>query len=186
MLFLACEKMEKGWVIWFTGLHGAGKTTIAERLADIIRKRGISLVLLDGDVVRSSISSDLGYTVEERNKHLRRVADVCKLISDNMVLSIACVASPTEQSRSYARNNIKNFFLVYVKCPLDVCEKRDVKGHYKKVRNKEGGFGDFIGVTLNFEEPEDPDVILNTDNESVEESVNKLLNKLVERNIIMQ
>lgn len=174
---------EIGLVVWFTGLHGAGKTTIANGLAANLRKKGVPLILLDGDSLRKSISSDLGYTLKERNKHMKRVADLCKIISDNFVISIACVASPTQESRDYARSKLRNMFLVYVKCPLEVCEKRDVKGHYRKARSG-GKFRDFVGVDLGFEEPKNPDIVLNTDKESVEESVNRLLEEITGRKLI--
>ncbi len=176
--------MGKAWTIWFTGLHGAGKTTIAKNLVDILRKKGIKILLIDGDDIRKVISSDLGYTLEDRNEHMKRVADLCKIISDNQILNIASVASPTEKSRLYAKKVIKNFLLVYAKCPLEVCQKRDVKGHYKKADKSHKGFRNFLGVSLKYEEPKDPDIILNTDKESVKESVNKLINKLRKKKII--
>ena len=176
--------MKKGWVIWFTGLHGAGKSTIANKLTDMLRKKGIPIILFDGDDIRKTLSSDLGYSLGDRNKHMKRVADLCKIISDNRIMSISCVASPTETSREYARKAIKKFFLVYVKCPLEVCEKRDAKGHYKKAKNKEEGFENFVGVSLEFEEPKNPDIIVNADKESVDESVNKIMNKLVKERVI--
>lgn len=176
--------MKKAWTIWFTGLHGAGKSTIAENLAGILRKKGIPILLIDGDEIRKVISPDLGYTLEERNEHMKRVADLCRIVSDNNVINIASVASPTEKSRSYAKKIIKNFLLVYVKCPLEICQKRDVKGHYKKAGEKKEGFENFLGTSLKYEEPKNPDIILNTDRESVKESVNKLINKLKEKKII--
>ncbi len=177
-------KAKIGWTLWFTGLHGAGKTTIAKKLADILRKKNFPVILLDGDELRKSVSSDLGYSLDDRNKHMKRVADVCKVISENGILAIASVASPTEKSRAYARQVIKNMFLVYVKCPLDLCERRDVKGHYKKAREKKNQFEHFMSVSSNYEEPKNPDIILNTDKESVEESVSKLITKLKEKKII--
>ena len=176
--------MKKAWTIWFTGLHGAGKTTIAEGLANILRKNQIPVVLLDGDELRKTISSDLGYTLSERNEHMKRTANLCKVNSEKGILTIASVASPTEHSRDYAKKIIKKMFLVYVKCPLEVCENRDVKGHYKKSKNKEEGFENFIDVSSNYEEPKSPDIVLNTDEEFVEESVNRLVSKLKERKII--
>lgn len=170
----------KGGAIWFSGLHGSGKTTIANGLVKKLREKGIAVVVLDGDTVRKSISSDLGYSREDRDKHIKRVAQICELISKNGVLSIACVASPTQKIRDFAKSIIPNFFEVYVKCSIDVCEKRDVKGHYKKARAGEEGFENFLGVGLEYEEPKNPDLILETDKESVEQSVEKLFNKLVE------
>jgi len=176
--------LKKSWTIWFTGLHGSGKSTIAAKLAEILRQNNIKFVLFDGDELRKTLSFDLGYSLEDRNAHMKRVVDLCKTKIEKGLLCIACVASPTEKSREYARQQLGNVFIVYVKCPIEVCEKRDVKGHYKKAKNKEKGFENFVGVSLKFEEPKDPDIILNTDEESVEESVNKLLNKFKEKGII--
>lgn len=176
--------MGKTYTLWFTGLHGSGKSTIASGILEKLREKNTKAVLLDGDELRKVVSYDLRYTLNERNEHMRRVAEYCRQLSSKGTLTIACVASPTEESRSYAKRIIKNFFLVYVRCPLKICEERDVKGHYKKAREKQAGFENFVGVSLNFEEPKNSDIILDTDKESVEESVNKLLEKLKERSII--
>ena len=172
------------WTIWFTGLHGSGKSTIANKLISILRKSNIKAELLDGDELRKTISSDLGYSLEERNKHMKRVADLCKTITNKGTMAIASVASPTEKSRGYARKTLKNMILVYVKCPLEVCAKRDVKGHYKKAGKNEKGFEHFMKISSNFEEPKNPHVILETYKETVDESVNKLLEKLKEKGVI--
>ncbi len=178
--------MEKAYTIWFTGLHGSGKSTIANKLISILRKSNIKAELLDGDELRKTISLDLGYSLEERNEHMRRVADLCKKITDKGIMAIASVASPTEKSRDYARKILKKMFLVYIKCPLEICAKRDVKGHYKKAGENEEGFGHFMKVSSNFEEPKNPDIVLNTDKESVEKSVNRLVEKLKEKTIIFK
>lgn len=178
------DNLKKVWTIWFTGLHGSGKSTIAERLAGLLRQNNIQFVLLDGDEVRKTISSDLGYSLEDRNTHMKRVVDLCKTKTKEGLLCIACVASPTESSREYAKKELENIVIVYIRCPIEVCEKRDIKGHYKKAKNKEKRFENFIGVSLDFEEPKNPDIILDTDKESIEESVNKLINNLKERGII--
>ena len=170
----------KGGTIWFSGLHGSGKTTIADGLAKKLRAEGVELVVLDGDELRKGVSADLGYSIEDRNKHIKRVADICAIISKNNVLNIACVASPSKEIRDYARSKIPNFIEVFVKCPIEVCEKRDVKGHYRKARAGEDGFDNFLGVGIKYEAPENPDLILETDKESAEESVEKLYKKLVE------
>ena len=172
------------WTIWFTGLHGSGKSTIANKLIGILRSKNIKADLLDGDELRKTISSDLGYSLEERNEHMRRVADLCKTVTDKGVMAIASVASPTEKSRDYARKILKKMLLVYVKCPLEICAKRDVKGHYKKAGENEEGFEHFMKISSNFEEPKNPDIILETDKETVDEAVNKLLSKLKEKGLV--
>ena len=172
------------WTIWFTGLHGSGKSTIANKLISILRKSNIKAELLDGDELRKTISADLGYSFEERDEHMKRVADFCKKVTDKGVMAIASVASPTEKSRDYARKVLKKMLLVYVKCPLEICAKRDVKGHYKKAGENEEGFEHFMKVSSNFEEPKNPDIVLETDRETVNESVNKLLGKLEEKGIV--
>ena len=167
-----------GYTIWFTGLSGSGKTTIAEELAKVLRENHVDVVLLDGDIVRQNLSKDLGYTKEERDIHITRVANVCYLIGTNDVLNIACVLSPTRKIRRYARNKIKNFIEVYVKCHIETCIKRDVKGHYKKA--KEGKLKNFVGIDIQYEEPEKPEIIINTDKESIKEGVDKILDFLTE------
>ena len=174
----------EAYTLWFTGLHGSGKSTIAGRITKILKEQNIACELLDGDELRKTISSDLGYSIEERNEHMKRIADLCKKLNENGVMAIASVASPTEKSRDYARQTLKKMILVYVKCSLEVCAKRDVKGHYKKAQSKEQGFEHFMKVSSNFEEPKNPDIILNTDKESIEESVNKLIEKLKEKKIL--
>jgi len=172
------------WTLWFTGLHGSGKSTIARKLIEILRKSNVEATLLDGDELRKTISSDLGYSLEERNEHMKRVANLCKENSQKEILTIASVASPTEQSREYARKILDKMILVYVKCPLEICAERDVKGHYKKAKGNEKGFKHFMKVSSNFEEPKNPDIILETDKETVNESVNNLLDKLKEKRVI--
>jgi len=172
----------KGYTIWFTGLSGSGKTTIANELVKKLREEKIPVVLLDGDIVRKTLSRDVGYTGEERDKHITRVADVSYLVSSNGVLCIACVVSPTRKIRKYARDLIEKFVEVYTKCPLSVCEKRDVQGHYKKVRS--GEIKEFVGINIKYEEPKSPELTLYTDKESIDESVSKLYNYIKDKEII--
>lgn len=176
--------MGQAYTIWFTGLHGSGKSTIANKLISILKKSNIKAELLDGDELRKTISSDLGYSLEERNEHMKRVADLCKRVTDKGVMAIASVASPTEKSRDYARKTLKNMLLVYVKCPLEICAERDVKGHYKKARENKKGFEHFMKISSGFEEPKNPDIVLETNKETVNESINKLLGKLKEKGIV--
>jgi len=176
--------MKKAYVIWFTGRHGSGKSTIAGRLSKIFKSKNIPFVLLDGDEVRKAVSFDLGYSLDDRNKHMKRVAGMCKLISGSGVNVIASVASPTEKSREYARSNLKNLFMVYVKCSAEVCERRDVKGHYKKARLKEKGYENFVGIHAPFEEPRKVDITLETEKESIDVCMAKLEKALEHKEII--
>lgn len=176
--------MEHAWTLWFTGRHGSGKSTIAKKLATILKEKKVKFELLDGDELRKTVSSDLGYSLEERNEHMARAADMCKKNAEKGILTIASVASPTESSREYAKKMLKRMFLVYVKCPLEICMKRDVKGHYKKAEKKERGFEHFMEISSGYEEPENPDITLSTDMESVKESVEKLVRKLEEKGIV--
>ena len=121
----------RGGTIWFTGLACSGKTTLANSIKDRLAKDNINAIILDSDKLRAGISKDFGYTQEEREKHMQLVAHISSLLTKQGALNIAAVISPTKSSRENARNTIKNFIEVYVKCPLAICKKRDVKGHYK-------------------------------------------------------
>ncbi|MBI2575873.1 adenylyl-sulfate kinase [Candidatus Woesearchaeota archaeon] len=168
--------------IWFTGLSGSGKSTLAAMLAEEMRKRKLPVVLLDGDEVRKTLSRDLGYTKEERDTHITRVADVAHLITGNNVYAIACVIAPTKKIREYARAQIKNFVEVYCECPLEKCEERDVKGHYKSARK--GVIKDFVGISVPYEKPDNPEITIPTADMSPEESLHHLLNSLEDLRVI--
>jgi len=170
------------YTIWFTGLSGSGKSTLAAMLAGVMRKRKLPVVLLDGDEVRKTFSRDLGYTKEERDIHITRVADVAHLITTNDVYVIACVIAPTKKIRDYARSQIKNFVEVYCECPLDKCEQRDVKGHYKNARK--GIIKDFVGISVPYEKPDNPEITIPTADMSPEESLHHLLNSLEDLRVI--
>ncbi|HHT9126336.1 MAG TPA: adenylyl-sulfate kinase [Candidatus Brocadiia bacterium] len=172
------RELEKGFTIWFTGLSGAGKTTIAHRVEGILREMGHNVEVLDGDVVRTHLSKGLGFSKEDRDTNIKRIGFVCKLLSRNGVVAIASAISPYREVRDFNRKEIGDFVEVFVKCSVDVCKKRDVKGLYKKAAN--GEIPNFTGVSDPYEEPLNPEVILETDKETVEESTEKLLRKLGE------
>ncbi len=176
--------MTQSYTIWFTGRHGAGKSTIAEGLMKILHKKNIPAVLIDGDEARKTISSDLGYSIEERNEHMRRVANVCGIISKSNVLAIASVSSPTEKSRQNARKILKKMLLVHIDCPEEICRERDVKGHYKKAKLKKKGFENFLGISFDYKNPKNPDVVLRTYKETKEESLKKLIDALKTKAIL--
>jgi adenylyl-sulfate kinase len=172
------EKMERGFTIWFTGLSCSGKTTISRRVAEELLKRGLKVEILDGDVVRTNLSKGLGFSKEDRDTNIKRIGFVCKLLSRNGVVAIGAAISPYREVRDYNRQEIGDFVEVYCKCPLEVCIERDVKGLYKKALA--GEIPNYTGVSDPYEEPLDPEVVLETDREEEEESVAKVMRKLEE------
>lgn len=170
--------MNKGFTVWFTGLSGAGKSTISHLLEEKLKEFGRGVEILDGDVVRTHLCQDLGFSRHDRDITIQRIAFVCKLLTRNGVAVISTAISPYREARDKARNEIGNFVEVYVKCPLEVCAERDVKGLYKKAFK--GEIQNFTGVSDSYEEPLNPDLILETNKETVEESANKIIKKLIE------
>lgn len=168
----------KGFTVWFTGLSGAGKSTISDVLIKEFAKRGIKHEVLDGDVVRTNLSKGLGFSKEDRDTNIRRIGFVCHILTRNDVVAIAAAISPYRAIRDEIREKIGNFVEVFVNAPLAVCEERDVKGLYKKARA--GEIKEFTGISDPYEEPENPEVECNTDKESPEESAEKILQKLRE------
>ena len=168
----------KGFTVWFTGLSGSGKSTIDERVALKLERRGFPVEILDGDVVRTHLSKGLGFSREDRDTNIKRVGFVCQLLSRQGVIAIASVISPYREARDYNRQKIKNFVEVYTRCPVEVCEERDLKGLYLKA--KAGEIKGFTGVDDPYEPPINPEVVCHTDQESVDESVEKVLRKLEE------
>ncbi len=172
--------MAKGATVWFTGLPSSGKSTIAHRVEKILREKGRKVEVFDGDVIRKNLCSDLGFSKEDRDTNIKRIAFVCKLMTRNDVVAIAAAISPYRETRDYARNEIgKDFLEVYVRAPLSVCKERDVKGMYKKALN--GEIKGFTGVDDPYEEPLNPELILHTDKESIEDSVQRVINELENR-----
>ena len=170
--------MGKGVTVWFTGLPCCGKTTIADRVADVLKSEGRKVERLDGDIVRRDLTSDLGFSKEDRDENIKRVTFVAKLLTRNDVIVLATFVSPYEERRKKSRKEIGEFMLVYVKAPVAVCIERDVKGMYKKALA--GEITNFTGVDDPYEEPESPELVVETDKETVEESAQKVLNKMRE------
>lgn len=167
-----------GSVIWFTGLSGAGKTTLALNLKALLQARGIKVYILDGDVLRTGLNSDLGFTPEHRTENIRRAAEVARLLCHEGYCVLATFISPMQADRTKARQIIGDQFFreLYVKCPIEVCEQRDVKGLYQKVRK--GLINNFVGIDLPYEEPQWPDLVVDSKNQSVEQAAAHVLNSL--------
>lgn len=165
-----------------TGLSGAGKTTIAKIMEAELKARGLKIERLDGDVVRQSLTRDLGFSKEDRDKNIERVTFVAKLLSRNGVGVIASFISPYQAVRDVARRETTNFIEVYVHAPLEVCMERDVKGMYRKAIA--GEIENFTGISDPYEEPVNPDLVLHTHLETPEESAAKAITYLEERGLI--
>jgi adenylylsulfate kinase len=176
-------KGERGFVVWLTGLSGAGKTTIAHALAERLKSAGYKVEILDGDVVRQHFSKGLGFSKEDRIENIKRVAYVAHLLARNGVVVIVALISPYREGRNYARQLIGDFVEVYVKCPLNVLIERDVKGLYAKALR--GEIQNFTGISDPYEPPENPEVVVETDKETVDESVDKIWQALIESGYIL-
>jgi adenylylsulfate kinase len=171
-------------LVWFTGLPGSGKSTISHELEYRLFQRRIKTYVLDGDNVRKGLCSDLGFSAEDRRENLRRVGEVAVLFLDAGILTVAAFASPYEADRLMVRRMLEPcyFIEVYLKCDLKVCEARDPKGLYKKARS--GEIKNFTGVSDPYERPKNPEIVLDTDRLSIEESVNKVMDYLGEKGFI--
>ena len=170
--------MNTGFTIWFTGLSGSGKSTLSEVIEQHMKVLGRNVEVLDGDIVRTHLSKGLGFSREDRDTNIKRIGFVCNLLTRNGVICISAAIAPYREARDWARKEIGNFVEVYVKCPLEVCRQRDVKGLYKLV--DEGKIKNFTGVDDPYEEPVHPELIVETDKETVEESVARIFAKLTQ------
>lgn len=168
----------QGFTLWFTGLSGAGKTTVSTRIAEELRRRGMKVEVLDGDVVRENLSKGLGFSKADRDTNIRRIGWVCQVLSRNGVVAIAAAISPYREIRDEVRGKVGQFVEVYASCPIDVLAERDVKGLYKKALA--GELKNFTGVDDPYEPPLNPEVTLYSDRETVDESVDKVIGKLKE------
>jgi len=175
---------QKGVVLWFTGLSGSGKSTIANEVAYQLHTRGHFSYVLDGDNIRHGLNKDLGFSPEDRNENIRRISEVAHLFADAGVIAITAFISPYRELRNFCRGLLDKgrFFEVYCKASLDTCEQRDPKGLYKKARK--GEIKQFTGIDAPYEEPENPEILLDTDELSIEQSAEKVIQILKEKNII--
>jgi adenylylsulfate kinase len=169
-------------VIWFTGLSGSGKSTVAGKLEEELFKKGWHTYLLDGDNVRMGLNKGLGFSLEDRTENIRRIGEVSKLFVDAGVVVLSAFVSPLREDRDFVRSLFPNgeFVEVFVECPLEICEQRDVKGLYAKARK--GEIQDFTGISSPFEEPLKPEVVIHTATESLSASVEKLVKYLALNN----
>lgn len=173
----------KGAVIWFTGFSGSGKSTLAHSAEERIFQLGCHAYVFDGDNVRHGLCSDLGFSADDRSENIRRIAEMCKLFVDAGVIALTAFISPLHRDRQRVRDLLGDDFIeVYCRCPIEVCEQRDVKGLYKKARA--GEIKDFTGISAPYEAPEHPDLIVDTDQESLEQGVEKVVKLLIDRGII--
>ncbi len=170
--------MDQGFTLWFTGLSGSGKSTLANLVANELRERGHRVEILDGDEVRQNLSKGLGFSKEDRDTNIRRIGWVCHLLARNGVIAISAAISPYRSVRDEVRRQHDRFFEVFVKCPLDVLVERDVKGLYKKAIA--GEIKGFTGVSDPYEEPLNPELVVDSSVESIDDSLAKLLGRLEE------
>jgi len=172
----------QGFTLWFTGLSGAGKSTISGIIEKRLREAGAKVEVLDGDVVRENLSKGLGFSKEDRDENIRRIGFVCELLSRNGVIAMVAAISPYRAVREQIRQRIQNFVEVYVECPLEVVAGRDVKGLYKKAIA--GEIPQFTGVSDPYEPPLNPEVVVQSASQSPEESANRVWAKLEELGLI--
>jgi adenylylsulfate kinase len=174
--------MEQGFCIWLTGLSGSGKTSIAQELVRRLENARY-IEVMDGDEIRKGLSRDLGFSKDDRNEHNRRVIFCSKLLARNGVIVVVALISPYRETRAYAKEQIQNTFEVFVNAPLEVCIERDPKGLYKKALA--GEIKHFTGIDDPYEEPLNPDITVETDKETVQESVDKILSVIREKGLLL-
>ena len=166
----------RGFTLWFTGLSGAGKSTLAGCLATELRRRGLSVEILDGDEVRTNLSKGLGFSKEDRDTNIKRIGYVCKLLTRNGVVAISAAISPYKEVRDHNRQQIGHFIEIYVKCSIEALTKRDVKGLYKKALA--GELPNFTGVSDPYEPPANPEITVDSEHENEQESLRIILDYL--------
>ncbi|HKJ75722.1 MAG TPA: adenylyl-sulfate kinase [Gammaproteobacteria bacterium] len=177
---------QRSAVLWFTGLSGAGKSTVAHAAEKRLADMGCLTYVFDGDNVRHGLCGDLGFSIEDRKENIRRIGEMVKLFADAGVISLTAFISPLRADRRGVRDLLGDgdFIEVYCRCSLDVCEERDVKGLYQKARA--GEIQEFTGISSPYEEPEDPELVLETDRMSIDECVDRIVETLRERGVISE
>lgn len=176
----------KSALLWFTGLSSSGKSTLAHAVEEQLHRLGCRTFVLDGDNVRHGLCSDLGFSIADRKENIRRIGEVAKLFVEAGVITLTAFISPLREDRERVRSLLPHgdFLEVYCRCPLEECEARDVKKFYKRARS--GEIQEFTGISSPYEEPDDPELIVDTDQLSVKESVALVLNLLQQRGIFME
>jgi adenylylsulfate kinase len=174
----------KSCVVWFTGLSGSGKSTLANAVETRLYNLGKRSYVLDGDNIRMGLNKGLGFSKDDRKENIRRIGEVAKLFVDSGQIVLTAFISPYKEDRDNVRNQLEasEFFEIYVKCPIKICENRDPKGLYKKARS--GEITNFTGINSPYEEPENPDLVIETNQHTIEESANLVIDLLKEKNII--
>ena len=175
---------QKGVVLWFTGLSGSGKSTVANEVAYGLQKMGKVAYVLDGDNVRHGLNKNLGFSPEDRDENIRRISEVANLFADAGIIAITAFISPYRNKRNFCRELLGEgrFMEIFARAPLAICEERDPKGMYKLARK--GVIKDFTGIDAPYEEPENPEIIVDTDKESVQESAEKVIDRLKKEGFI--
>ncbi|MGE7878702.1 adenylyl-sulfate kinase [Peribacillus muralis] len=173
----------KSYILWFTGLSGSGKSTIANMVEAKLHAKGVSTYILDGDNLRNGLNEDLGFNMDDRKENIRRIGEVSKIFVDSGIVVLGTFISPYANDREDVRKKVESdeFIEIYVKCPIEACEERDPKGLYKKARI--GEITDFTGVSAPYEEPENPEIIIETSDNTIEECVQQIINYLVDAGI---
>jgi adenylylsulfate kinase len=174
----------RGAVIWFTGLSGSGKSTIAHSVEEQLFQKGCHTYTFDGDNVRHGLCSDLGFSEDDRHENIRRISEMTRLFLDAGVIALTAFISPTRQDRDKVKRLIgeQDYLEVYCECPLEVCEQRDVKGLYRRARA--GEIKNFTGISAPYEVPEHPDLILRTGDLTIEDSVRQVIDLIIARGIM--
>jgi adenylylsulfate kinase len=179
------EKLgQKGAVVWFTGLSGSGKSTVAREVEVALVENGVNAAVLDGDNIRHGLNKNLGFSPEDRKENIRRIGEVAKLFAQNNVVVLTAFISPYREDRDTVRALLGpgEFFEIFCSAPLEICEQRDTKGLYAKARK--GEIKEFTGISAPYEAPAKPELVLHTGNESLEESTRKVLNLLRDKGVI--
>ena len=171
-------------LLWFTGMSGSGKSTVAHAVEALLYDHGVRTYVLDGDNIRHGLNKDLGLSPEDRKENIRRIAEVSKIMVDAGILVFCAFIAPYRESRAFVRELMGDlpYFECFVKCPLDVCEQRDPKGLYAKARS--GEIKNMTGISAPYEEPENPDLVLETDTSSLDESVDRVMRFLIDQEIV--